>query len=57
MKPDIEGAEALAVEGFGDELSECRELFSEIHTHPNAAQSIHSHGTAEDEYFGRMEGY
>lgn len=57
MKIDIEGAEALAVDGFRGAVDQCRVIFSEIHTNEDAAQSIYSYGMTLDEYCSRLESF
>lgn len=55
MKVDIEGAEALAVDGFDGAFGDCRVVFTEVHTSETAAQSIHTYGATLEEYCRRLE--
>lgn len=54
MKLDIEGGEALAIDGMGEAIEDCRVLFSEVHASTEAAQSIRSFGMTVEEYRDRL---
>lgn len=54
MKLDIEGGEALAIQGMEQAVEACRVLFSEVHRSDAAAQSIQSFGMTVEEYRQRL---